>query len=64
MLAWIQSWFNVLLPSIYTANVNPCGKVWTYKIVGRKAEAVCRALLLMPTPKLARKWLKAEPFVT
>lgn len=63
MLLWVQFWFNIIAPSQHTANVNPCGKVWTYKIVGRKAEAVCRALLLLPTPKLNRKWIKASRFL-
>lgn len=63
VLLWVQSWFNAIAPSQHTANVHPCGKVWTYKIVGRKAEAVSRAFLAMPTPKLNRKWNKASQFL-
>lgn len=63
MMLWVQSWFNAIAPSVHTANVNPYGKVWTYKIVGRKAEAVSQALFLLTVPRLNRKWIKASHFL-
>lgn len=63
MLLWTKSWFDRLAPSIYEANVCPMGQVFSYRIVGQKAQAVCETLLALRTPKLNRKWIKASQFL-
>ncbi len=62
VLRWIKNWFDEIAPSEFQANVRCVGKVWSYKIVGRKAESVLQTLLQIKTPKLRRKWAKALTF--
>ena len=63
VLCWIKNLFDEIAPSEYQANVCCIGKVYSYKIVGKKAEAVLKALLHIPSPKLERKWAKASSFL-
>lgn len=60
VLRWIKNWFDEIAPSKYQANVCSVGRVYSYKIVGKKAALVLRGLLHMPSPKLGRKWKKVE----
>ncbi len=62
VLCWIKSCFDKVAPSKYQANVRCIGKVYSYKIVGNKAEIILGALLDAKTPKLERKWTKVITF--
>ena len=39
------------------------GKVHSYKVVGKKAKVLLKALLDTATPKLERKWIKVMTFL-
>ena len=63
MLLWIKSWFDTLAPIRRQSNVCSVGKIYSYKIVGRKTETILGLLVDMPTPKLPRKWTKVSQFL-
>ncbi len=63
ILCWIKALFDKIAPSEYQASVRCVGRVYSYKIVGKKAELILEALLQIATPKLERKWAKVSTFL-
>lgn len=62
VLHWIKSWFDKIAPSDYQASVRCIGKIYSYKVVGKKAETILDTLLHTKTPKLERKWKRVTTF--
>lgn len=63
VLCWIKNLFDEVAFSEYQANVRSVGKVYSYKIVGKKAKVILKAMLHTSTPKLERKWAKVITFM-
>ncbi|MDT4951921.1 MAG: hypothetical protein QOJ02_59 [Acidobacteriota bacterium] len=62
VLCWVKSWFDKIAPSEYQASARCIGNIYSYKIVGKKAESILRVLFQTATPKLERKWAKVSTF--
>lgn len=61
-LCWIKTLFDKIAPSKHQANIRCIGRIFSYKIVGKKAESVLVTLLQTAAPKLERKWEKVRTF--
>jgi len=62
MLGWIKKMFDEIVPSEFQASIRCIGRVYSYKVVGKRAEVFLKALLHIATPKLKRKWAKVKYF--
>lgn len=62
MLAWIQKWFDTLVPSATRLHALPrCrsdrgGTHWCYKVTGFRAAAIMKTLMDVDVPRMQRKW--------